>query len=299
MFNFDIIKKAVCEAFKSIQSRPLMSMMSVGLIGVTMFLFSLILSCVNNADHLTNNIENQMRVSVFFKSDAEKANEYSIRDIIETDENVRSVTFVEKSDALEEMKGLFGKDNADVADGLNTIVNPLPDSLIVEVKDTTKMPETVEKISEFGDVEKVSYSKELVENVLSLITMTKAICFFFLAIIMFAMIAIMMNVARMAIHSRKTEIEVMKYLGAHDSLIIRPLFMEGMFLGAAGGIIAAFCFRIVYSVFITKALNVVPFLELIPIFPYITYQSFFIVFISAIIGGICTAMATRKYLYKE
>lgn len=299
MFSFATLQKDILAALKSIRSRPLVSAISVGLIGITMFLMGLILSCVLNADHITDNIESQIRISAFFKSDAEKANEYAIRDIMEGEPNVKKITFVDSSDALEEMKDIFSKDNPDIVDGLKMIVNPLPDSLVVEINDVEQMSAVVTKLSEFGDIERVSYSKDLVENILSLTAITKVISTFFLFVIVAAMIAIIINIAKMAIHSRQTEIEVMKYLGAYDSLIIRPLFMEGALLGVAGGSLAAMAFRVVYSLFISKAMGVVPFLDFIPIFPYITYMSFVLIGVSALMGGMCVAMATKKYLYKE
>ena len=299
MLNFSTFQKDVKAAIKSIRSRPLVSAISVGLIGITMFLMGLILSCVLNADHITNNIENQIRISAFFKNDAEKTNEYAIRDIMEAEPNVKKITFVDSTDAMEEMKSIFSQDNPDIADGLKMIVNPLPDSLVIEIKDVEQMGATVTKLSEFGDVERVSYSKDLVENILSLTAITKVISTFFLFVIVAAMIAIIINIAKMSIHSRQTEIEVMKYLGAYDSLIIRPLFAEGVILGIIGGALAAMVFRVVYSLFISKAMGAVPFLDLIPIFPYITYMSFILIVVSAVMGGLCVTMATKKYLYKE
>ena len=58
-----------------------------------------------------------------------------------------------------------------------------------------------------------------------------------------ASILLISNTIRLSMFSRRREVEVMKLVGATDWFIRWPFMIEGVFLGALGGVLAISCSR--------------------------------------------------------
>jgi cell division transport system permease protein len=72
-------------------------------------------------------------------------------------------------------------------------------------------------------------------QVTSLVTITAAVLTVLLAI---ASVLLIANTIRLSLYSRRREVEVMKLVGATDWFIRWPFMIEGMFVGAAGAVLA-------------------------------------------------------------
>ena len=94
-------------------------------------------------------------------------------------------------------------------------------------------------------------------------------------------------------------IEIMKYLGACDSFIVKPFFKQGALIGVVGSAMAAGALSIVYEVGTTKATEALPFLKFLPSNPYMILTSLGLVVIGFLIGSLSSVTATKRYLYRE
>ena len=113
-------------------------------------------------------------------------------------------------------------------------------------------------------------------------------------------VVIIMNTIKLAVYIRKTEIGIMKFVGATDWFIRWPFVIEGMLIGFIGSVIPAGFTMIGYNAIINKIFEVFPIIkQLIEFKP--SGEIFVNVFPIAIIVGVFigtfgSVASVRKYL---
>lgn len=79
---------------------------------------------------------------------------------------------------------------------------------------------------------------------------------------------IMTNTIKLATYTRREEIAVMRMVGASNSFIRLPFVVEGLILGAAGGLIAFFAEWGIYSLLVNRVVAGSEGLQLITVIPF-------------------------------
>jgi cell division transport system permease protein len=112
-------------------------------------------------------------------------------------------------------------------------------------------------------------------------------------------IIIISNAIKMSVHSRRREINIMKYIGATNWYIRWPFLIEGLILGMIGAILAGAATAGVYSLLLKKAQEPDNFLSIFGLLPLenIVYPilSLYLI-IGCIIGALASGLSMRKYL---
>ncbi len=76
------------------------------------------------------------------------------------------------------------------------------------------------------------------DKILSATRIVKITMALLAALLVFSSILLVSNTIRLSLFSRRREVEVMKLVGATDWFIRWPFVIEGLFLGALGGVCA-------------------------------------------------------------
>lgn len=90
-------------------------------------------------------------------------------------------------------------------------------------------------ISEWPEVQDVSFGQEWLQNFLSFSNVTKTIFNFLSILVAFACILIISNSIRANIENKRAEIEILELVGATNRMIQRPFVKEGALLGLTAG----------------------------------------------------------------
>jgi cell division transport system permease protein len=154
---------------------------------------------------------------------------------------VKKYHFVDKPQAYQEFREIFGGNN-DIVSVLG--VNDMPPSYRV-------VPSKAQDISQLGKqfegqpgVLQVSYAKQEIDQLLHQFNQLKALGLFLAVGVLIGAVALIVNTIQLAIFARRREVAVMKLVGATNWFIRLPFMFEGLLHGIAGGIIA---FAIVYG----------------------------------------------------
>ena len=285
------------EAINNItKTHKVMSVISIFTIALSMFVFNFLFVGLLNLNHISKNMASQITISAYFNNSLNRDDTLSVSNKIQELSNVESVEFNTREDSFNQLKEKLNKTEEGLGESINAIENPLPDSVTVSVKDSTKIDDVVNEIKELDGVESVSYGKSLIHRILDFTNFIHLMYSSFLVVMIIATAFIIANTTRMSIHARKDEIDIMKYLGAKDTMVMMPFLFEGMVLGIVGGLLSSIVFRIFYSIFVAKVTELIPFIELIPSFPFLTYIVVLTVGISAFVGIVGSFVATKKYL---
>ncbi len=215
---------------------------------MTMTLTIIILSFVANMA-LTDTIKdllNKIDVSIYLNDSTNPQQTATLKDQLSQVENVVQVNYVSKLEALRRYREQ-NKDVPILLEQVNEQDNPLPASFEVKVKDQNKLSPIADFVSR-KDVKPLldpqkptSYEGEHKQTIDKIIHSSNFIkTFGLIASLLFVTIStlIIFNTIRMAIFTRKEEIEIMQLVGATKWFIRGPFLFEAMLYGLMGAVIA-------------------------------------------------------------
>jgi len=228
-----LLSEAVRSLFANVSTTAAATM--TVLIG--MFLLGFLIGLSTWAFSLSNHYKRELVVKVYFNHGvADSGKEVNaVRAKLAANPLVKSVTPVTAEQGLAQMR----KKNPELFQGSTLPYNPLGPALTVQPKrgeDTVKIADTLQPRP--PGVHDVNYGKKTAHK---LLTAAKVIdIFFVLAVIVLLVSSTLLigNTIRLAIFSRRREIEVMKLVGATNWFIRRPFMLEGLITGLVGSLAA-------------------------------------------------------------
>jgi len=194
-------------------------------------------------DNATQRWKNGIEFEVFMNTDALPSQQRAVERALESNPQVRDVTFIDR----ETQYRLFRQYFADQPEYLNNVrKDDLPESYRVapRVDDADVIQGIVDTVAKGAGVKDVAFAQDEVKLALKT-SRALQIGMFVVALILFlASSLLIFNTIRMAIFSRRREIEVMKLVGATNWFIRVPFMVEGLAQGLFG---AAAAFGALYA----------------------------------------------------
>jgi cell division transport system permease protein len=206
---------------------------------IGMFLLGFLIGLSTWAFSLSDHYKHELVVKVFFNKEATPQQENAVRIKLESNPLVKpgGVQFVSAAEGFKQMQ----QKNPDLFKNAPLPYNPLGDAYTVQPKrgeDTEKIANSLQQPSLPAGVHDVNYGKKTAHK---LLTAAKVIdVFFILAVIVLIVSSTLLiaNTIRLAIFSRRREIEVMKLVGATNWFVRGPFMLEGLITGLGGSLAA-------------------------------------------------------------
>lgn len=238
---------ALREALAAFRRAPVLTGLSAAMVGLALFVVGLFGLATYNLRLALASIEEQVEVVVYLRDDARQ----SELDVLETDLSdigeVARVRYVSKQDALERARQDL-PEFAEMFSGLE--VNPLPQSLEVELRPGARTREVAERVSAAASaypfVEDVRYGREWVDKLFTLRRVGAATTAVLGAAFLLVAATIIGTALRIAIFARRDEIHIMRLVGATNGFIRLPFLLEGAISGLLGGLLAWLLSYLVY-----------------------------------------------------
>ncbi len=230
------------EATRALRRNAVPSFAAVATILVTVLVLGVFIPVVQATTGAANEIRSKVLVDVYLKNDAGAADISRVRRIIENDTpGVGKVQFVSKQEAIRAEREAGRGDYYDL---LGT--NPLPDLLRVTPKspeDIVQVRDSLAPVSPSGErtvidssIDEVQDRKENTDQILSATRVVKLTMGLLAGLLALASLLLVANTIRLSMYARRREVEVMKLVGATDWFIRWPFVIEGVLVGALGGI---------------------------------------------------------------
>lgn len=225
------------EALKSLWRNKTMAFTSTISIASMLALFGIVLLLVLNLNAIVYQTGEKLDKLVFYlNDDAPVSDVNNFINELSKDERVKKLEYVSREQALEEFKKGFGKDVAVLENMPGG--NPLPASIIVEMKELSEGLNVKNKFKDLSIVEDVEYQYDFISKMMKFEKGVKYVGIAIVAILFLVSILIMHNTIKIAISNRENEISIMRYIGATNSYIRGPFLIEGILFGIFGAIIA-------------------------------------------------------------
>jgi cell division transport system permease protein len=231
------------EATRSMGRNAVPSFAAMASVLVTVLVLGVFIPIVQATTGAANEVREKVLVDVYLKTDAKKADVERIGARLREDTPyVGSVQYVSKDAAYAQEK----KRNPEAYELLGS--NPLPDTFRV----TPSSPGEVEKLRDAlapvaangqraaidPAIDEVKNRRDDTAKILTATRVVKLSMGALAVLLVLASILLIANTIRLSLFSRRREVEVMKLVGATDWFIRWPFMIEGIVMGALGGVLA-------------------------------------------------------------
>lgn len=256
--------------------------------------------------HAVDTISNNVSMSIYLKPDVTQGQVTPIMKKLEKLSSVRSVSFLD-SDQARQKAVEDNKSNTSYLRAIAESTNQLPATISVKVDNLNNTEELDKFVRTDPDLQKYinttippSYlgkKREIIQTIGQWTSTAQKIGW--AASIVFVVISslIIFNTIRMAIFSRKEEIQMMKLIGADKQFIRGPFIVEAIVYGFIGAVLAT---AAGYGILLLAQQKLGGVIDMQPTIDSVTiYLGFVIlgmVFLGALIGTASSLLATRRYL---
>jgi len=217
---------------------PISSLMTMAVLGVSLSLPAALQVLVKNAETITQSWNSAAEISLFVDEGRSERTIQSLIARIKVYPEVSDVNYINRDQALEEFQRLSGFGEA--LSYLDT--NPLP--AVVTVTPSLKYSSPIgarELLKKLEMEPEVSFGRldiEWLERLQAVVRLLERTVLAIAALLVLAVVLVIGNTIRLAIMNRRTEIEVMKLVGATEAFIQRPFLYTGIWYGVIGGVLA-------------------------------------------------------------
>ncbi|MFA0888583.1 MAG: cell division protein FtsX [Synergistales bacterium] len=210
-----------------------------------------------NTRHVISVVEGELVIQAYIQP---KGNLDAVKKKALALPHVKGVRAISSEEALELLKARLGNQSAAV-----TLLgeNPLPASVEVRVDKASSVSGVARELVSMPDVEDVVYAGKVAEKLARLSRFAEVFSLFLLVFAGLAGALVLYNTIRVAIYSRKQEIEVMLLVGAMPGFVALPFVLLGVFWGFTGTLAASLVLGILYKSFVTSVQHTLPFIQLL------------------------------------
>ena len=248
---------ALRDAVRLIRRSPGVSGMTFLTVLVVFFFVGSSFLLALNTRHVISVVEGELVIQAYMqpKGNLEEAHKKAA-----SLPHVTGVRAITSEQALDLLKARLGNQSAAV-----TLLgeNPLPASLEVRVDKASSVAGVARELVAMPQVEDVVYAGKVAEKLARLSRFAEIFSLFLLVCAGLAGALVMYNTIRVAIYSRKQEIEVMLLVGAMPGFVALPFVFLGVFWGFTGTLAASLVLGVLYKSFVVSVQNTLPFIQLL------------------------------------
>jgi cell division transport system permease protein len=231
------------EALRSMSRNAVPSFAAMASVLVTVLVLGVFIPVVQATTGAANDVRSRVLVNVYLKTDANGGDVQRV-DALLRDKvpHVGKVQYVSKAEALKEQKERY----PEAYDLLGS--NPLPDTFRItpdKPDNALKLKDALAPAAPGGGTTTIDPSIDIVKNskddtqkILVATRVVKLTTGLLAVLLVVASVLLVSNTIRLSLFSRRREVEVMKLVGATDWFIRWPFVIEGIVLGAIGGLLA-------------------------------------------------------------
>ncbi|UPW19066.1 permease-like cell division protein FtsX [Agarivorans sp. TSD2052] len=217
---------------------PASSLLTLAVIGVCLALPASFYLATKNIQQLTSYWQSDAQISLFLTQDIKPKQ----RDLLQ--QNIADMEQVARVELISKQQGLLEfQENSGFEDVLALLPeNPLPDVLLVlpsqEFSSASAAKNLLDSLQKHNLVDEGRLDIEWLQRLDTIVSMLQQSAWLLILLLLSAVALIVSNTLRLNILNRRSEIEVMKLVGATDSFIQRPFLYTGFWFGLIGGLLA-------------------------------------------------------------
>lgn len=227
----NLVLRPIREGFKGVFRHFGMSLSAISAVTVTLIILGVFLLFYDNVNAITSRIEESVQIYVKIDRDAEGQSVQQEEQISKI-AGISSIEFISKHSEIENWINQGLEYSQYVGDN-----NPLLDAFTVTVDEGADIVKIASQIQNFSWTNEVSYGGEDTVVMIDILNSSRLIGFTFVGALTLLAVFLISNTIKMSIHSRSTEIGIMRIVGATNGFIRTPFIVEGIIIGLFGSIV--------------------------------------------------------------
>jgi len=230
------------EALRALKRNAIPSFAAMATVLVTVLVLGVFIPVVQATTGAANEVRGKVIADVYLKADAKQKDIDRVDRLLKSEPMIRTVVFISKEQAYKTEKERNPKAYALLGS------NPLPDTFRI----TPRNPDDIAKIKDAlaptaagggttvvdPAIDEVRNREEDTNKILSVTRVVKITMALLAGLLAVASMLLIANTIRLSLYARRREVEVMKLVGATDWFIRWPFVLEGVIVGALGGVVA-------------------------------------------------------------
>lgn len=290
------IRRHIRDSFRSLIRNGWMTFASISAVTITLILVGVFFVILMNLNKIATDIEEDVSIRVHIDLLATDEEQQQLKKQIEGIPEVDTIDYSPKEQELENMIESLGEEGEVFR--LFEQDNPLYDVFVVKTKDPIDTQKVAKQIETFDFVYKAKYGEEDIDKLFSFIETSRNVGLVLIIGLLFTAMFLISNTIKITIVARRREIEIMRLVGATNSFIRWPFFLEGLLLGVLGSILPIALISFVYTYaynYLTPKLEG-HFFQLLEIDPFLYQVAGLLLLLGAFIGVWGSLMSVRKFL---
>lgn len=253
-----------------------------------------------NMNSMILGLGNQNEIAVYLDPATEADRVKAIQTELGEMDNIDSVEYISKEEAYNRMQNQIqqGKAIFSYIDSYEF----MPDGFKVTVISNDRIEETTAAIGSIEEVESASSSPQVAEFLRELRKVVSVIAIAVIVALSAVSMIMISNTTKASVFARREEIQIMKYVGATNSFIRTPFFVEGMvtgfFAGAGAFFITWAVYRAIFRILMEQGTlmrafgvgSIIPF-DKIQLWVALAY-----LVVGALVGALGSVVSTRKHI---
>jgi cell division transport system permease protein len=230
------------EALRALKRNAIPSFAAMATVLVTVLVLGVFIPVVQATTGAANEVRDKVIADVYLKTDVKQRDIERVERLLKAEPLVGKVQFISKEQAYKTER----ERNPKAYELLGS--NPLPDTFRV----TPAKPDDIDKLKDAlapqapgggttvvdPAIDEVRNREEDTRKILAVTGVVKLTMALLAGLLGVASLLLIANTIRLSLYARRREVEVMKLVGATDWFIRWPFVLEGVIVGAIGGILA-------------------------------------------------------------
>ena len=217
---------------------PVSNLLTTAVIGISLALPASFYLLLDNVRFVSSSWDGSLQITLFLQTEVDDKQAAEFVNKLSEHKAISETILIKRADALAEYQNLSG-----FADALNALdENPLPNVVLIKpILDDMNESQTeglIKELEAMPEVDSAQYDSKWIKRLIYLLDIINRVIVILSTLLAVAVLLIIGNTIRLAIYTRRAEIEITKLFGGTDSFIQRPFLYSGLWYGVFGGIIA-------------------------------------------------------------
>jgi len=233
----------VAQAWQLVRGSPWLAAVSSLTVALTLTLIGLLAMVLFNANHLMRELGRNLTLSVYLAESAPVDHVASVRKQLEGKAGIKRIRTLSREEDRARNRRLL---SPELLQGLDEAAIPGQPMLEVEIDaelasrgDVDELVAWTKQLKGVDSVEDVEFGAEKLRLLFALVEIARTIGLVLAVVLLASAMFFVFTTIRLAVFSRKDEIEVLSLVGATPGFIRLPFLVEGALQGLLGAAIAA------------------------------------------------------------
>ena len=230
------VRYLVNQGIENIWKNRMMAFASFCVLLASLLLVGISVLFYMNITSMIGGVEDKNEVIVYLDEDTTESEISEFQGELQKLGNIQSITFYSREQAFEDLKKSMS-DYEVLFDSLGDD-NPLIDGFRIKIQNIDYISDTITQIEQLDHVYSIRAPMDFVNLLTEIRKIVTLICSVLIIALLIICIVIISNTTKASVFARREEIQIMKYVGATNTFIRVPFFVEGLLTGLLAGAVA-------------------------------------------------------------